>query len=1310
MTCTDEAYYHIESVIHTCIEIAGFPDLDVSTCLVCAKALNNLSNHSQHRARMITEGAVSALVTLLQGNTPELQGIVGGVLLNLSTCKGELRSTMIREKAPAALVTLSRLGSEETRQRCVVALSNLTMDAHNGGRIAEQVLPAIIGLSTSEDGSTQRRCAAALRSLSSQGKSLSMIIENGACKVLLSLLKADSEAASYVGEPSHTKRDCIVSLCNILGAPNQSVVQQAISEHAVEALIDGLIPTFAFNESERARGIWRVASSTMFLLATLAETRESVSSRRCIMTFCSLSNTDEKVARLSSTSALCLLAGLESVRTMLLEKPTEIVPILVAHLADEDDRIRRNMVVTLSYLACTMTSRRLIAQQGIEPLMGLASSPSWETQAWCGALICALSFCDDTRENMIAQGVCKALVALSRGGDESTATRCAVTFCNLSAQAPAAEGGAAGGEAVKDLRHVLVEEGAVSALLALSSSHNEDTRQNCAKALCNLGCSVGSESLIVDEGAVSEIMILAMVRSESEATKLVCATALVNLICDNTRKKMVEEGLIWAVTALSKLESEEAMRVCGTALGNLACDPFSRKKMIEERGAIHALIGLFSSKVPYTREMCWTTLWNICTENCQIRMLEEGIISALETIVVGADDHVARNCAALLSYLALDDRIRLKIVRATEAVKILIELSNSTNQDTVQRCAEFLCVLAKSPHTCGIIVAKGAMTALHNLSKSDTFEVRMYCVRTLYFLSLLNENLGPVVEQGAVEIVNRLADDASGLNNLEPLELAVATLRSLSWHRPSQAMLAAQGATRVLCRFLAKAVEHDLCSTVLEYDCSEALCQLSLNKSHATAMLKEGALSTILGLASDEGVLPRPGEGAGAEGKWEGEGGEEKMGAGPSVGVITGTKANCARALRQFAMDEAGHADLLAQGVVPTLVALASIRNDGIRLNCAATLCSLSKCVDSRATLMKEGALRVITDLGRSENALTRASCAEAVANLSTHIENVEAGAVSAVIGLCLPGSVSPSAGGGGGGVPAGGSGGGEDGKEGKEGDEGKDGESDEGKDGGGVGAARGQEGKSRARTPGTDASPNSTWQESIQQFSTLTDSGSTMPEPLPLPVADAKPEPPHWDKVMGGMAELEPGPPKPPAQSGLAVIDRSRNAAQESDETDSGEKHVAYPKVELPQHRLWMSPTAVEVSVNEAQAAAEGDHAEMLAAQEASPLSSPMNSPLGPVGGVGSSGASGRGGALLGIESKMSMAHREIHATSVDVDRHIMGKESAGGLASTKLVDEEKNSVRLAPLDGKVENKVDAGGGNTAGFTAAAAKHGLFK
>ena len=148
-------------------------------------------------------------------------------------------------------------------------------------------------------------------------------------------------------------------------------------------------------------------------------------------------------------------------------------------------------------------------------------------------------------------GVSKAIIGLAstlqvssgsgngaQAAQEDVAQRCAAAFNNYTLDASSIAR--------------LVEDGVIEVLLKLATSYSEQCRENCARALCNICTGYGMEQVVVmNTTAVPELMVMALVRSESAVTKQICAVALMNVLIPTTIEKMIQYGIVWAMSSLS---------------------------------------------------------------------------------------------------------------------------------------------------------------------------------------------------------------------------------------------------------------------------------------------------------------------------------------------------------------------------------------------------------------------------------------------------------------------------------------------------------------------------------------------------------------------------------------------------------------------------------------------------------------------------------------------------------------------------------------------------------------------------------------
>lgn len=146
------------------------------------------------------------------------------------------------------------------------------------------------------------------------------------------------------------------------------------------------------------------------------------------------------------------------------------------------------------------------------------------------SVVSNLSFCKRGREALVAQGATELLSALlKQGDDENTRLQVAVALANLSASAEARRGMILGG-AVKVRRgcscawsfstpsHTCIHC-TPQMLVFLAQTSDERMKPACAQALHNLTCYEGLEAVMVDDGAVLALMIVALFRSDDVSTK-----------------------------------------------------------------------------------------------------------------------------------------------------------------------------------------------------------------------------------------------------------------------------------------------------------------------------------------------------------------------------------------------------------------------------------------------------------------------------------------------------------------------------------------------------------------------------------------------------------------------------------------------------------------------------------------------------------------------------------------------------------------------------------------------------------------------
>ena len=886
MTCMGPdnlgGYEGLQHVVENCVALGQHPLVSTVNARLISRAICNLTNIIGQRPRLITEGVVGSSVVLLKYKLPEVTRNVVVSLLNLSKSKGELRSTMIRQGVVDTLLSLvmDKPGStklpddtsslsakekkqhtqwdKENRQRSIMALSTLSTSGKQGTaanepeedqqnneqEITRQVLPIVMSLSKSGDPASRIRCSSALRSLSITRSNIQLLLDVGAVEVCFEIMRKERQSSTL--RVTISEFNCIVVICNVLTNPTSR--QAAIKLGAVPAIL----PSLRDNNEDALD----LASATLFNLVInrSALSWQSVSSEECMIALLALSRIGSPSTIWRCASTLSLLMSEPSIVEKIVQnsemcnKTLSVLVSLLGVEAEEDqtksrdagsvgsktgpilprqaaDMIRRCAVVALASLAKKDDDRLrcAISDQAIESLIPMATSGDTTTKMWLISLLCLLSFSPGSCEVIVQRGGCTALGALSNLADPKAAEQISIAFQNLSA-ADDARGAI---NSTSSTRQRMVQDGVVVSLLGLCSSHDETTRLHCVSALCNLGCLVGSEKTIVDQGAISELMIVALVRAITDRTKVVCAQTLMNLLVEETADYMIREGLIWALSELSKLKGYPGVvRAAAVAFAVIVSSAQSRKRLIQEKGAIHSLMKLLRINDAETRSLCWSTFGRIIenapgtggdeygdddfeddeeesesdgnttlskadrAQNAVMkRLVEEGVLAALAVIVKSDDESLKTNSAAILALLCTKNK-EVRNETGSQAMQLVAALSSQHLEDERcrQYCLDALHALASDNNTRSMLndmqVISGtglnrvnSMKILLSLaSNAKSTHAELLCIRTLYEMACgIKETVKEGNKKGPKNEVSELQAYADSMGEVNDSVHALAT-------------------------------------------------------------------------------------------------------------------------------------------------------------------------------------------------------------------------------------------------------------------------------------------------------------------------------------------------------------------------------------------------------------------------------------------------------------------------------------------------------------------------------------------------------
>ncbi|KAE9015800.1 hypothetical protein PR001_g13497 [Phytophthora rubi] len=684
LTCVSQSYHKIESVLKAFIALASTRNGGSSNGFagkteeeyddITAKALCNLSNLKRIRLRLMEEGIVSAITSLLHPNIPLIQELLAHILLNLSRLAA-CRNEMVAKGCMGTLLALSGASSAITT-KCLIGITlwNLSKDPGNAIRmVLEGLLPLVNELcgryerdvnqgfrfegDSSAVGSKEEDllqvCARTLYNVSCCEDSRVKLVERDAVNTLSSL--------SRRATGDDAKQMCTLALCNLLS------VQKAAADIVTAGAITSLIQlSMAPAQSYERRNLF---SKALHGLCEKVATRAAVTEAGVIPALLFLSSIDELGAE---STAICLeSAGLLSeirarctaafaslaadshtaahvCNAAVVQCVTRILTLEHANVA-----IERFCCSCLSLLCRDEQCSLIMVEVGaIEMVLATCvESHDRVSKASCCHVLASVSCHPSCCIALVRMGVISVLATLAKIKEDAVIQRCcAITLANLSVE--------------PEIRGTLASAGIVAIVAVLSNSYSEDSQRDCAKVLCNLSCIRGNEAVLVGEGAVGVLMMISMVRAVSVSTKETCIRALLNLLNAETMKNMVKEGLVKILSVYAGLASKQVATLVTIIFGKLLSHPVGRNALCTERSSLHALFELmtYDPVVPHsdTEERHLASLHEtllselVYYENSRVLSVQTGILDALHRISMYEDryaevhehSHVHNRCSS----------------------------------------------------------------------------------------------------------------------------------------------------------------------------------------------------------------------------------------------------------------------------------------------------------------------------------------------------------------------------------------------------------------------------------------------------------------------------------------------------------------------------------------------------------------------------------------------------------------------------------------------------------------------------------------
>ncbi|CBN77747.1 conserved unknown protein [Ectocarpus siliculosus] len=893
--------------------LAGTVEEDESLERLLIQLLCNLSGFKNNQLKLVEEGAIRIISRAAERTASvDVVRLCASTLCNFAG-EGRARPKMSDSRTAQALLNLTKHEDIGIRREVAHTIARLAADASCREKILQYgIIPILVTMSTAPDlDTTTGRCIAlAFRVLSSDRKFAEIIVDGGAVDALISLTRSTD---------SPCRLSCAQSLCNL--------IRFAIRlDYLIECGVVSALVRLADPGDEATSECCAAALYLFFChpaVLALIDGREVI---RALMDLCRVGTTS---VRKRCVAAIWNMTNVEQVAHSG-GSAAESIPMLLGLLQTESDKaLQADCAAALYNLARNQENcQAMIVSGAVPPVIVLAKSGSFETKTQCMSILQRMLLGRTMPEEIMTKSFVRTLLDMSKMEHRDTQQRVVIAVYRISC----CERG----------RELLLEEGAPESLIRLISKPNEEMRKGCANTLLNLAYDHGREIEITKCGAVSVLLITALVASDSDETRHACTKALTNLLCEKqAHRGMFKDGVVWGLAAMSRSNDVTIAKLCSVALCNLSCEYW---KEIAMSNCMQAVYGLARSSDEAVMSAGMKALHNVLLRAQHLEGVGH-IFSGTVPIARRALMHKSKEIR--LVGVRLTNLVSTALVaRQTAMLYRIVERVNVGDFDSDEPLSySFCCALerfALDPATRSSVLHSGCIdnfTALcamsgRIMSRLAQFMYSVSCSPELV-PSLVLEHDGMKVIAAVLEPVVQEEEDGSvegrqgggagsggGEDRKESLDGAKETCAALLFNMSTQdevkTELVLKGGIR-----LAFALWEGA-SPEARRSCSLVACNLAVGKVNTAKMVRHGAGQLLVELVKNTDPLNDAG---------------------------------------------GNHVQLAEEGVIPALIDLAKTDCPVVRRNCASAMRSMTCKAEVRQLLVASGAIKVILDDATNQDA-----------------------------------------------------------------------------------------------------------------------------------------------------------------------------------------------------------------------------------------------------------------------------------------------------------------------------------------------------
>ncbi|RHY48216.1 hypothetical protein DYB37_003332 [Aphanomyces astaci] len=779
-----------------------------ATNLVCAKGLLNLSIMPTTRVNVVEDGAMLALKILCSYHHIQVCELASAVLCNLAAVRTNQES-MVKNGALAVLVELFELphrylakqaptsegGSSsdastldlhglyvlkakwiqnesasltpltpdqsvmlDIHMQCAITLSYFSCNAKVQPRLVSAgFVPRVLALLTMHHDDTTKVVTLILSNLASHESCRVQMVADGCVRPLISLMS--STKVDMV-----VKQDCVVALCNLMLHPQ--TYKTMVDDGVVPALV-------AYSENPHPD----IQKSCAFALLSLTMDKGMKAKLVGQGVIVALINLADRCADRVDLRAACVCAlfqlstdienaaalfyeGTQTVAITVLTEPISTTQPAVSH------RMWMHSLALLSNMASYDKGRSVLVDDGAVDavLRFLQVHTTVRSKACARYLTRAQSFAASMLGKlvdvaMMHPGYFAALLALTSTQTISSSSssrsdvsamvktlRCALAFSWMSGT-------------MKGRRLLANHPDVAPGLNSMMRTGHHETQLYAAIGLCNLAMERGATpDRIWADTTVSDFIVVALLRVNSDETKLKCAQVLFNLLThDDTREKLVVDGVLYALIKLAKLEIDTIRELCLQSIYNISLELGKVQRLVDME-IVRILSTMFQAD--HSKEMkrlvCGILSNVSAVAGNERQLLHEGCaLTTIASLVKARDPETRVYCANALSNLSCNAQVAEFMLKDDgNIVAILISLSRAESKDIRRYATGAISNLSASRLGVEVMTRESMIGAIRELLNRITCDVTLaLCVRALRNLMMDTENQTKLVACHGLQLV-----------------------------------------------------------------------------------------------------------------------------------------------------------------------------------------------------------------------------------------------------------------------------------------------------------------------------------------------------------------------------------------------------------------------------------------------------------------------------------------------------------------------------------------------------------------------------